>query len=653
MPSKTIVTGTINDAAGNPATSGTVLFTIDGGDSNFYYILNTMSLVPNSVLATINSSGQLKAENGTDPLEIWGNDTISPSNTWYNLRFAPNGFVTQATPYFVISGATYDLSSPTFYDPASFVPDQPPINYAQIAADLVPAVNGQYTVGTALKQYAAGYIQQIFADEVTLNSGNRISSGNVEIAQRPSPGPLWKRSDSTLTSIVVVSNIATVTTSLPQTAQQVVNVFGSTVQQGLNGVKVVTSTPTTTTFTFATSGVPDGTYSASTLVILDLTNGPLSGNLTNAVWEQFTIDPAVDRSNYYDLYFQYQLYPHVDLYHVYSGYSGMSALVGSSAAAGQKVILVNNTTAFSIGQVVIIVSQDGTLSEQCLIASISAGVSITITTNLAHTYPAGSQVGLGGRSMSVDYYVESVMESTAGGDMYAYFANVYNASPLKNGQTHAFFNASTGLIGGSVNASANATYIESCQVVLNDNGFDAFAIGDVRNFNRTNDTAAHFEQWIGHYINSEGTKKCNAGYVASGKWIAGLDLVRCTFDSDQRAIQLAADQRMYFNCQAIPGADPYLLWGNTVGDSWIYYNSGTSSMIHVVTLIPVFEYDASNFNVNVNLHTTGHYVEFTSQTAPSAPASGKVAVYCDTSGGKQRVMALFSSGAAQIMATQP
>ncbi len=149
-----------------------MLFTLDGGDSNFYYVLNTLTLVPNTVVATINSSGQLKAENGTDPLEIYGNDTISPSNSWYRLKFAPNGFITQTTDYFLISGASYNLNAPVFYDPASFVPDQPPIDYQQIQSNIVPAVTGQYTLGTAQKYYASAYIQQLFATSITSPSIN-------------------------------------------------------------------------------------------------------------------------------------------------------------------------------------------------------------------------------------------------------------------------------------------------------------------------------------------------------------------------------------------------------------------------------------------------------------------------------------------------
>jgi hypothetical protein len=45
--------------------------------------------------------------------------------------------------------------------------------------------------------------------------------------------------------------------------------------------------------------------------------------------------------------------------------------------------------------------------------------------------------------------------------------------------------------------------------------------------------------------------------------------------------------------------------------------------------------------------------QFTEMTPPSAPAATKVDLYCDTSGGKTRLMALFASGAAQQVAIQP
>jgi len=71
-----------------------------------------------------------------------------------------------------------------------------------------------------------------------------------------------------LTNIVVSSNVATVTTSAAHKLydKALVIVSGATVDANLNGSYGITSTGTTT-YTFTTVGVADGTYNESTLVI--------------------------------------------------------------------------------------------------------------------------------------------------------------------------------------------------------------------------------------------------------------------------------------------------------------------------------------------------------------------------------------------------
>lgn len=69
--------------------------------------------------------------------------------------------------------------------------------------------------------------------------------------------------------------------------------------------------------------------------------------------------------------------------------SGATTTLDGSAASGQKVIPLTSTTGLSAGQSGIIMSDDGTDSETVTIASVSAGVSITATTNLTNSYASG------------------------------------------------------------------------------------------------------------------------------------------------------------------------------------------------------------------------------------------------------------------------
>lgn len=92
----------------------------------------------------------------------------------------------------------------------------------------------------------------------------------------------WLRSDSTLTSIVVLTNVGTVTTSTAHGLQigNPVTITGATVDTDLNGTNYYVATiPSTTTFTFATSAVANATYNESTLAIA--TTAP---RLTANIW---------------------------------------------------------------------------------------------------------------------------------------------------------------------------------------------------------------------------------------------------------------------------------------------------------------------------------------------------------------------------------
>lgn len=97
-----------------------------------------------------------------------------------------------------------------------------------------------------------------------------------------------KRTDSTLTSIVVSSNTATVTCSAACGVWkgQRVTVSGATVDTDLNASYTVTSTTSTTatTYTFTTASVADATYTESTLRID--TNNPLT---TQSTWEIYCL----------------------------------------------------------------------------------------------------------------------------------------------------------------------------------------------------------------------------------------------------------------------------------------------------------------------------------------------------------------------------
>lgn len=106
-------------------------------------------------------------------------------------------------------------------------------------------------------------------------------SGNCQSAGRSVGSTCIKRSDSTLTSIVVLTNTATVTcaTACGAWVGMRVKVYGATVDTDLNGDYTVLTTPTSTTYTLTTASVANATYTESTLTVS--TVNPLT---TSPIW---------------------------------------------------------------------------------------------------------------------------------------------------------------------------------------------------------------------------------------------------------------------------------------------------------------------------------------------------------------------------------
>jgi hypothetical protein len=105
----------------------------------------------------------------------------------------------------------------------------------------------------------------------------------------------------TLTSIVVLTNVATVTTSVAHgyAVGHWVTVSGATVDTDLNnsaasGRYKIASVPNGTTFTFATSSVADATYTESTLSLSS--TAPRTNALVWAIRKMFYTSTSIDRS---------------------------------------------------------------------------------------------------------------------------------------------------------------------------------------------------------------------------------------------------------------------------------------------------------------------------------------------------------------------
>jgi hypothetical protein len=129
----------------------------------------------------------------------------------------------------------------------------------------------------SLSGYSLGAMDLVRNDLLAQATGNAgkielwlASSGTDYFLRKMSDADFrfYRRNDATLTSIVVAANVATATTAAAHGLWigQKVTIAGATVDTDLNGGYTIASTPTSTTFTFATVSVANATYTEATLV---------------------------------------------------------------------------------------------------------------------------------------------------------------------------------------------------------------------------------------------------------------------------------------------------------------------------------------------------------------------------------------------------
>lgn len=167
--SQTTVIGTITTATGIPASSGYVEFQIQPQSSSIIYrVAGTAVIAPQTSRCSINSSGQVVALNTTSsPCLVWGNTTLSPGNSTYMIRFAPNNTVSMTIPLNLITAGTYNLSNPVFAPNIKVVPEYQTITTAPISANLVPSADKVFSVGQQGLMYAQGFFDTLIANNIS------------------------------------------------------------------------------------------------------------------------------------------------------------------------------------------------------------------------------------------------------------------------------------------------------------------------------------------------------------------------------------------------------------------------------------------------------------------------------------------------------
>ena len=153
---KTTVTGVVQDASGNLATSGTVVFNLSPQNSGIiYFVTGTGIIAPQTGTCGIDGSGNIKNLALSGACQVWGTDLIQPANLTYQVAFFPNGVgsPTNTVAQQCITGATYDLSNPKFCPVIKPTPQGATVITSPIQNNLIPAADAVFNLGSASLRY--------------------------------------------------------------------------------------------------------------------------------------------------------------------------------------------------------------------------------------------------------------------------------------------------------------------------------------------------------------------------------------------------------------------------------------------------------------------------------------------------------------------
>lgn len=310
-----------------------------------------------------------------------------------------------------------------------------------------------------------------------------------------------------------------------------------------------------------------------------LPNDYYGGDQRRTIAEHFVIESLEGRNNQMDVdhYYNWELIPHFLNFDTYSGNSGIQTKVDANSASGQKVLNVLNTSSFAVGDKVLIAPYTAR-QETGIVASVQNGVSITLVSNLKFTHTAidADKVTTGARTMHSAYHTN--VRLIGGGDGYGHLYRIFVENQPEAGQYHFFQTATGAMIGGDMYGMGEGVYLTGTEMFFGDNtsfGVKNIAtIGDVRTYRRDGNGTAMGQVWLGMLHKSDGAYSADSTIAVGGKWKAALDTVNADLGTTNSAIRMAAGQRIYFDCAATADIDGFKLWGNVIGDTYMYYNSG-------------------------------------------------------------------------------
>jgi hypothetical protein len=215
------------------------------------------------------------------------------------------------------------------------------------------------------------------------------------------------------------------------------------------------------------------------------------------------------------------------------------------------------------------------------------------------------------------------------------------ATGTKAGSTHWLANPAAAFFGGDVFAGANGVYLQGIgDLNFFDNGLDVACQGLTFNFTRTNKTGAKSTDWTGIRLQStQGTEGVNAWMAFVGKSDLGFDFSKSDFGTNQAAMALAANQRIYGNAT---NADTNSLSRFTnLGNAWLEYNSGITAWNFIVFNASIMQIS----NDRITMLRPPLLPTVTSSAIPGASGRSGMEYYVSDSNSTTRGATLVGGGA--------
>jgi hypothetical protein len=179
------------------------------------------------------------------------------------------------------------------------------------------------------------------------------------------------------------------------------------------------------------------------------------------------------------------------------------------------------------------------------------------------------------------------LQNTGQGDLLGLWVTG-SVAGTRAGSTSFLANPAVAAIGANIDAVADGVYLNCGEFLLDDYGYDAAGIGWVVNLKRTNVTGAKYAWWAAYRAQNQGSAKSDVAFSASGGFNFGLDLSFCDFGTNQAAISLKADQRIYGNVTATDSSG-LSRFPSAVSTSYVTYSSSLGAWAFVTNNVSALQ----------------------------------------------------------------